>query len=315
MTDSPSRQRCLRIGTRGSQLALWQAEWTARKLQELGQATEIVTVATLGDDRPDTIIGGLDRQGVFTNAIQRALLSDEIDLAVHSLKDLPTAPLEGLSLASVPKRESPADVLVCRSATSLDDLEPGARVGTGSLRRQSQLLHARPDLKVEPIRGNVETRLHKLDEGQFEAILLAEAGLRRLGLAGRITQVLPYDQMLPAVGQGALGLECRSGDAEVIRAITPLDDRPTHLAVLAERSLLAHLRGGCLAPIGALAEIAGDRLCLSAVVLSHDGSQRLFHREVCGLGEAEDLGCRVADQLLAQGAAQLISAARDANSG
>jgi hydroxymethylbilane synthase len=213
-------------------------------------------------------------------------------------------------LAAVPPRESPADVLVSRSSASLAALPAAARVGTGSLRRQAQLRHARPDLRVESVRGNVETRLRKLDDGQFDALVLAEAGLNRLGLARRITQILPWEAMLPAVGQGALGIECRADDAAVRGALTPLGDPDTRAAVLAERSLLAHLRGGCLAPIAALGHVDGGTLHLSAAVLSRDGAHRLAASDLGPAADAIALGRRVADALLAQGAAALIAAAR-----
>jgi hydroxymethylbilane synthase len=257
---------------------------------------------------------------VFTKEIQRALLAGEVDLAVHSLKDLPTEPVEGLLLAAVPMRESSADVLVVRAGSgeqgagskiTFSDLPHGARVGTGSLRRQAQLRHVRPDLIVADVRGNVDTRLRKLDEGQFDALVLAEAGLRRLGLADRVSQVLPSDVMLPAVGQGALGIECRKEDAATQEILASLDDRVTHAEVTAERALLEHLRGGCMAPIGALGHVTSSKFLLSAVVLSADGQRRLAANEVGSPSEAETLGIRVADALLALGAAELIASSRN----
>ena len=197
-----ANERTLRIATRGSQLARWQADWVADRLRRSGQTVEIVEIATRGDVDQSEFVGDIGAPGVFTKEIQRAVLAGEADVAVHSLKDLPTDSVEGLVLAAVPMRESPADVLVSPLANSIDALPKGARVGTGSLRRQAQLRHPRPDLQVAAIRGNVETRIRKLDEGQFDAIVLAEAGLKRLGLAERISQVLPWELMLPAVGQG-----------------------------------------------------------------------------------------------------------------
>lgn len=294
----------IRLGTRGSALARWQAEWVAGQLSERGIAVQLTLITTQGDisTQPLGAIGG---QGLFTKEIQRALLDGRIDLAVHSLKDLPTEPVPGLVLAAVPPRESNQDVLVCRAA-SLDELPAGARVGTGSLRRRAQLLHYRPDLLLEDIRGNVETRLKKLDEGQFEGVVLAQAGLRRLGLEDRITQVLPLQLMLPAVGQGALGIETRAGESELHAALQPLDDPATHAAVLAERSLLAALRAGCLAPVGAWARLEDGQLRLDAVVLSPDGRSRLA-ASVAGPGDRPvELGAQAADQLIAQGAHDLI---------
>jgi hydroxymethylbilane synthase len=290
-------------------LARWQAEWVAARLMELGVVVELVPITTKGDVKsgPLSQVGG---EGLFTKELQRALLDGQIDLAVHSLKDLPTTPVDGLSLAAVPERESTADVLVSAKALRIEDLPPAARVGTGSLRRKAQLLHLRPDLVVEDIRGNVETRLRKLDEGQYDAIVLAEAGLKRLGLADRITSVIPRACMLPAVGQGALGIETRAGDAPTRGLLQPLDHFGTHQAVLAERALLFELRAGCLAPVGAWARLEGDRLALDAVVLSPDGARRLVASGAADVAAAITLGQQVAAQLLGQGAADLIAAAR-----
>jgi hydroxymethylbilane synthase len=301
--------RRLRLGTRASALARWQADWVAAELGKLGVPVEMIHISTQGDvsSRPLGAIGG---QGLFTKELQRALLDGSIDLAVHSLKDLPTERVPGLQLAAVPERESTRDVLVSNVADTLDALPPGARIGTGSIRRRAQLLHARPDLQVSEIRGNVDTRLRKLDEGQYEAIVLAEAGLRRLGWGERITQVLPIELMLSAVGQGALGIEARSDDGPTLQALAPLDHPVTHLAVLAERALLAALRAGCLAPVGAWARLAGGQLQLDAVVLSHDGRARLSAAASGPPEQAESLGQQAAADLLARGAAELIGASR-----
>jgi hydroxymethylbilane synthase len=313
MTIPPRSQSTLRIGTRGSQLARWQAEWVAEQLRRDGQEVELVEIATHGDIEPARSIEEIGTRGVFTKAIQRALLTGEVDLGVHSLKDLPTEPVDGLMLAAVPPRENPADVLVSNIAATWDRLPNAARVGTGSLRRQAQLRHLRSDLQIREIRGNVDTRLRKLDEGQFDAIVLAEAGLRRLELIERIVQVLPPDVMMPAVGQGALAIECRENDQATRAVVAVLDDPASHAAVLAERALLARLRGGCMAPVGALGRLDGDELQLTAVVLSADGARRLAARDVVhGIAavDAEQLGVRVAEALLAQGAAELIAESR-----
>ena len=311
--------KALRLGTRASKLARWQADWVAARLAERGHAVEIVEITTAGDEQQLGPVADIGAPGVFTKEIQRAVQSGHVDFAVHSLKDLPTDVIAGLMLAAVPPRESPADVLVVGSrgqgAGSKADsvigwLPAAARVGTGSLRRQAQLRHVRPDLVVENIRGNVDTRLRKLDQGQFDAIVLAEAGLRRLGLTERITERLPFDVMLPAVGQGALGIECRTEDAATLSALAAIDDPSAHVEVLAERALLAHLRGGCLAPIGALAQIASGRLQLSAVVLSRDGARRLAVRDEASPVDALELGRKVAEALLQQGAAELIAESR-----
>ncbi|NLF67905.1 MAG: hydroxymethylbilane synthase [Candidatus Anammoximicrobium sp.] len=301
--------RRLRLGTRASVLARWQADWVAAALAQLGVPVELVHVSTHGDvsSRPLGAIGG---QGVFTKELQRALLDGAVDLAVHSLKDLPTERPAGLALAAVPERESVRDVLVSHVVDGLDALPPGARIGTGSSRRRAQLLHARPDLQVSEIRGNVDTRLRKLDEGQYEAIVLAEAGLKRLGLSARITQILPLERMLPAVGQGALGVEARRDDDAVLQTLTQLDHPGTRWAVLAERALLAALDTGCLAPVGAWARVQGDGLQLDAVVLSPDGRERLAASSAGPPQQAESLGRAVAAELLARGASQLIAASR-----
>lgn len=269
---------------------------------------ELVPITTQGDVKAGPLgqIGGM---GLFTKELQRALLDNQIDLAVHSLKDLPTEPVAGLSLAAVPERESTADVLLSAKFSNLESLPQRARVGTGSLRRKAQLWHSRPDLQVEDIRGNVETRLRKLEEGEFDAIILAAAGLKRLGLADRITQVLPQSLMLPAVGQGALGIEARADDADTQQLLAPLNHENTHQAVLAERTMLLALCAGCLAPVGALALADGEQLSLQAVVLSPDGRRRIHAGAVTAANEAVYLGQIIAEELMAQGAAEMIAAA------
>lgn len=302
----------IRLGTRASALAQWQANWVASQLQRLGATVQMVPISTAGDRQQQGPIGAMGGQGVFTKEIQRALLDDLADLAVHSLKDLPTDEVPGLCLAAVPERAEVGDALVCRKWCSLDELPEGAVVGSGSLRRQSQLLRVRPDLQLKDIRGNVETRLKKLDDGDFDAVILAEAGLRRLGLEENITQIIPTSVMLPAVGQAALGLETRSNDRATREVVEQLTDRATFAAVTAERSMLATLRGGCLAPIGAWGRTDDDgRLVLSGRVLSSDGSACLEQTVAGEIGEAEQLGRDVAGSLIDQGASQLIAASRD----
>jgi hydroxymethylbilane synthase len=251
---------------------------------------------------------------VFTKEIQRALLDDRIDLAVHSLKDLPTEPVSGLTLAAIPPREDNRDVLICRSAEGLSALTAGSVLGTGSVRRQAQLLHLRPELEVRDIRGNVETRLRKLDDGQYDAIILARAGLRRLELEHRATEILARDQMLPAVGQGALGLEIRDNDQIARRIVQTLNHPPTWASVHAERSLLAALRAGCLAPVAAWGRGQENDLRLTAAVLSPDGKRRL-QVEVSGTWQhAEQLGRTAADKLIGDGARELIADSRGSSS-
>lgn len=300
--------RTIRLGTRSSALARWQADWVAERLRETGCDVELVFIQTTGDVTTGSLqtSGG---QGLFTKEIQRALLDDRVDLAVHSLKDLPTEPVDGLALAAVPPRESTHDAFVSQVADSVESLQPGARVGTGSRRRRTQLLHWRSDLEVLDIRGNVDTRLSKLAAGQFDAILLAEAGLRRLGLADRISQVLPKDRMLPAVGQGALGLETRADDEQTRRCLQPLHDEAAFAEVTAERTMLAHLRAGCLAPVGAWSRWEEDQLVLRGAVLSLDGRQRLIAESAGPATGAEAIGRHVAEQLIDQGADALIEAA------
>ena len=300
----------IRLGTRASALARWQADWVAARLEALGRTVELVPITTTGDREQRGPIGSLGSQGVFTKEIQRALLENRIDLAVHSLKDLPTEPIPGLSLAAVPERESVHDALICREQTLLADLPGGVRIGSGSMRRRTQILHHRPDLKLVDIRGNVDTRLAKLDGGQYDAIILAEAGLKRLGLASRITERIDSAIMLPAVGQGALGLETRTDDDTTRAALAPLDHPETHTAVLAERAMLATLHGGCLAPIAAWAYFEGDCLVLTGRVLSVDGVKRTEATETASNRECVALGQQVAQRLLAQGAADLIAGSR-----
>lgn len=331
MTDNTAKPSRLRLGTRGSQLARWQADWVAGELRRLGHDVELIEIVTRGDAERDRAVEDIGTRGVFTKEIQRALLAGDIDLGVHSLKDLPTEPVDGLMIGAVPVRASAADVLVAnphldeaqpglseslgnspelRGQAELTLLPHGARVGTGSMRRRAQLLHVRPDLCISDVRGNVDTRLRILDAGQFDAIVLAEAGLRRLGLASRISCVLSIELMLPAAGQGALGVECRADDPSTRAAVASLDDPATRIAVTAERALLAHLRGGCMAPIGTWGRIEAGTLALSAVVLSADGRKRLLAHDSSTPDDAPTLGRRVAEQLRAQGADELIAASR-----
>lgn len=300
----------IRIGTRGSKLARWQAEWVASELAKHHVETELVFLKTLGDVKSGPI-GNVGTQGVFTKEIQRALLDNQVDLAVHSLKDLPTDETDGLHLSTVPPRESCGDVLIANDVNTLDELPTGAVVGTGSARRRAQLLAHRPDLEVHDLRGNVDTRLRKLrEDNSINAIILAEAGLRRLGLEHHISQVIPKTIMLPAVGQGALGLETREDDQTTREAIGTLHDQATFQSILAERALLRTLRGGCIAPIGAWARLEGDELTLDAIVLNADGTQKVTATASALAEQCEELGIRTANELLAQGAAELLAAAR-----
>ncbi len=298
----------IRLGTRGSQLALWQANFIAGKLRPVvePQPVELVIIETHGDqvqDRPLSQLGGF---GVFTRAIQQALLDKQIDVAVHSLKDLPTIPVDGLKLTAVPPRGPIGDVLVSLKHERFADLPEGAIIGTSSLRRRAQILNQRPDLKLIDLRGNVETRLRKLREQDLDAIVLAEAGLHRLGLDRHITEVLDPKWMLPAVGQGAIGLECREDDGETSHFVEALNDPPTWSAVLAERAMLFALGGGCLVPIGAWTRVENGILTLRGSVLSPDGKRRIVDTH-CGPSDKPlGVGNELAAQLLAAGARELL---------
>jgi hydroxymethylbilane synthase len=298
----------IRIGTRGSKLALWQANHVADRLRPLAapRPVELVIIATSGDQVRDVPLAQIGGEGVFTKEIQRALLDGSVDVAVHSLKDLPTIPVEGLVLAAVPERGPSGDVFVSEKHRRFDDLPRGAVLATSSLRRRAQVLHRRPDLKVTDIRGNVETRLRKLHESGLDATILAEAGLLRLGLESAITEVLDPAWMLPAVGQGALGLECRADDREALAVVDALNHLPTRRAVLAERAMLSALGGGCQVPMGVVSRADGDVLTLRGAVVRPDGGARV---ETEGSGPAdqpESVGRRVAEELLARGAGGLF---------
>jgi hydroxymethylbilane synthase len=300
----------LRIGTRGSALALWQARHVADLLRAGAPAREIVLIEieTAGDVIRDLPLVELGGQGAFTKEIQRALQAGQVDVAVHSLKDLPTFAVENLVLAAVPARGPVGDVLISRKHPSFAALPARAVVATSSLRRRAQVLHRQPDLELVNVRGNVETRLRKLVEQNLDAIILAEAGLERLGRRADITEVLDPQWMLPAVGQGALGLECRADDAATRALLERIDDFSTHRAVLAERALLRGLGGGCQVPVGALTRVSEGELTLRGVVLAPDGSRRI---DAVGQGPAnapEDVGQKLAVELLALGARELLGA-------
>ncbi|MFO1063935.1 MAG: hydroxymethylbilane synthase [Pirellulales bacterium] len=301
--------KTIRIGTRGSKLALWQADWVTAQLRSHGYEVERIIITTTGDvaKQPLSQVGGM---GLFTKEIQRELLADNVDVAVHSLKDLPTIPVDGLRLAAVPERETTDDVLISRNGETFEVLPSGARIGTGSLRRAAQLKNWRTDVEIHEIRGNVDSRLAKLTAGEFDAIVLAAAGLTRLGLADKITERFSSDRMLPAVGQGALGLECRVDDVDVIAALRQLNHTASEAEVTAERAMLKQLLAGCLAPVAARATVDDDRLFLSARVLSLDGTEMLAASAEGSLGNAESIGRELADHMLARGAAELIAASR-----
>lgn len=304
----PQAVRELVIGTRGSKLALWQAEWVQARLRQLepGLSVSLKRIKTTGDKILDTPLATIGGKGLFIKEIEDALLHGEIDLAVHSMKDVPTYLPEGLEILAIPEREDPRDVLISRGGVPLSRLEAGARIGTSSLRRQAQLLHVRPDLDIRILRGNVDTRLRKLDAGEYDGIILAAAGLRRLGWSDRVTEVLPAEVCLPAIGQGAIGLEARADDRFVRDVTTRLDHRPTRMAVTAERALLERLEGGCQVPIAAHATISGETLTMSALVAGVNG-RRLVRDSIQGsVSEAQRLGVRLAERLLERGAAEIL---------
>jgi hydroxymethylbilane synthase len=299
----------LRIGTRGSELARWQACWVRDQLaaQHARLRIALVEIKTHGDRDRNTPLSQLGGLGLFTKEIQRALLDGAIDVAVHSLKDLPTQQPKGLTLAAVPRREDLADALVAPLHRTLDALPDGASVGTGSLRRRAQLLHLRPGLSVVAIRGNVETRLNLALQGRLDAVVLAEAGLRRLGLERHITERLGPPRFLPAVGQGALGVECRADDHATLALLASLDDPSARRAVVAERRALAELEGGCMIPLGAWGrDLEDGRLALDVAVFDPDGRTRAFASLTGPRDDPESLGRLVASAVRDQGADQLL---------
>jgi hydroxymethylbilane synthase len=321
MIGIPPHSSTIRIGTRSSRLAHWQAQWVADRLRahHPGLAVELREIRTHGDRDRNSPLAAIGGTGLFTKEIQWAVLDRSVDLAVHSLKDLPTQGPEELTLAAVPPREDVADALIAPVHRTLESLPKGARVGTSSLRRRAQLLYLRPDLDVVTIRGNVETRLNLALKGKLDAVMLAWAGMHRLGLHEHVTQRLEPPSFLPAVGQGALGIECRKSDQITRNLLSPLDDPATHRAVLAERRVLAELEGGCLIPMAAWArdveQEEGNRkdnpLALDAAVFDPDGHARVAAALHGPRDDPDDLGLRVAQILRNQGAEPLLQRTRD----
>jgi hydroxymethylbilane synthase len=299
--------KALRIGTRGSALALWQAKSIAAALRQGGVESELVIIKTSGDKFQQTSFSQMGTKGVFIKELEDALLDLRVDLAVHSMKDLPTEMPEGLTLAAICKREDVRDALLSSPGATLESLANGALVGTSSLRRQSQLLHVRSDLRMLELRGNVDTRIEKLKRGDYDAIVLAKAGLDRLGLSANISQVLPQEVSLPAAGQGAIGIEARAADAETLRVLDGLNDPETRSGVTAERAALAGLEGGCQVSIGAWGRVENGKLTLEVAVLSPDGAQRLWEKKSGAPEEAETIGAGVARKLRDRGAAALLA--------
>jgi hydroxymethylbilane synthase len=298
------------LGSRGSKLALWQANFIKNTLERQRPVeVRIEIIRTTGDkitDVPLATLGGT--KALFTKEIEEALLAGRIDLAVHSLKDMPTFLPQGLILAAIPAREDARDALISRHGQKWNELTAGARVGTSSLRRQVQLRRLRRDLMIEPLRGNLDTRLRKLDEGQYDAVVVAQAGLNRMGLADRATQIFSADEMLPAIGQGALAIETRDGDEELRAGLDGLRDPDTEAAITAERAFLARLGGGCQVPLAAHAQVKGEGLWLKGVVVTTDGEQAVEGSEEGAASEAEAIGKALAERLLKQGAAEILAA-------
>ncbi len=298
----------IKIGSRGSKLALRQAEWVQDQLQQKGHTVEIHTIKTSGDKILDVPLAQVGGKGLFVKEIEEALLREEIDLAVHSMKDVPTALAAGLHIAVITKREDPRDALISPRGEELLDLPEGATVGTSSLRRQAQLLALRPDLRIRSLRGNLDTRLRKLEGGDVDAIVLAAAGLHRMGWQDRITEYLETNRLLPAIAQGALGIECRKDDPEIQEAILPLNDSETAMTVKAERVMLEKLEGGCQVPIGGYSTLSDEKITLEGLVASLDGKKIVRESQTVSFLKARDLGLSVAAALLDKGAGDILKA-------
>ena len=303
----------LRIGSRGSQLALWQANHISALLGARGHEVEIEIIHTTGDKITDVPLAQVGTQGgfgkgIFTKEIEEALAAERVDLAVHSLKDLPTELSPGFEIAAITEREDPHDAFCSRLYSRIEDLPGSARVGTSSLRRQAQLKAIRPDLDIHPLRGNVDTRLRKLEQGEYDAIILASAGLKRLGKTESIKQIFSAEIMCPAAGQGALGIEIREGDSASRQHLAFLNDDAARTATTCERALLNRLGGGCQVPIGALAELRNGKLHLDAIVADPDGSRLLRESRDGDLNHPEQLGNAVGETLLRRGGDEILEA-------
>ncbi|WP_447970752.1 hydroxymethylbilane synthase [Nitrospira sp. M1] len=308
MTERNGRRSSLVIGTRGSRLALWQAEWVKSQLQQIAPevSVSLQRIQTSGDKILDVPLAKIGGKGLFVKEIEDALLKGEIDVAVHSMKDVPSVLPDGLAIVCVPEREDPRDAWVCRDGTSLQDLRRGATIGTSSLRRQAQILHHRADFDIQMLRGNLDTRLKKLQEGKYDAIILAAAGLRRLGWSQEISEYLPPDVCLPAIGQGALGLEGRTDDTFLKDLMVQLEDGPSRATVNAERAFLTRLEGGCQVPIAGYAVLQNNQLSLDGLIASVDGKRYIRDTISGSCDDAETLGVELADRLLAAGGQPIL---------
>ncbi len=303
-------EKIIRIATRKSPLALWQAEHVAERLERTfsGCRTELVKMTTQGDKILDAPLAKIGGKGLFVKELEQGMLDGLADIAVHSMKDVPVGFPAGLHLAAILTREDPTDAFVSNRYATLQDLPTNARIGTSSLRRQCQIKELYPDAEILSLRGNVNTRLSKLDAGEYDAIILASAGLKRLGMAGRITQCLDAEVSLPAIGQGAIGIECRSDDLEINKMLSVLHDSDTGLCVTAERAMNARLNGGCQVPIAGFAQLRGEQLFMRGLVGSPDGSVIYRAERTGGLDAAEVVGKMIAEDLLDQGADEILQA-------
>lgn len=303
-----TKEKQIVVGSRGSKLALIQTNWVISELKKLNPGFEfhIEKISTKGDKITDTPLSRLGGVGLFTKELETALIKGKIDLAVHSAKDVPTELHEGLMIGATPKREDPHDVLISNNNANLDKLPDAARIGTSSLRRRAQLLAFRPDFKILDLRGNLDTRLKKLETDDLDAIVVAYAGLRRMGYTGPISQIIPFDIMLPAVGQGSLCIEIRKDDARINKIVSSLDDLQTRIAIEAERALLAKLQGGCQVPIGAYAQIQENKVFLEAIICTMDGDHAIQDRNNGPSHQAAKLGEDLAERMLEKGGKRIL---------
>ncbi|GJQ24501.1 hydroxymethylbilane synthase [Candidatus Brocadia sapporoensis] len=303
-----TKEKQIVVGSRGSKLALIQTNWVISELKKLNPGFEfhIEKISTKGDKITDTPLSRLGGVGLFTKELETALIKGKIDLAVHSAKDVPTELHEGLMIGATPKREDPHDVLISNNNANLDKLPDAARIGTSSLRRRAQLLAFRPDFKILDLRGNLDTRLKKLETDDLDAIVVAHAGLRRMGYTGPISQIIPFDIMLPAVGQGSLCIEIRKDDARINKIVSSLDDLQTRIAIEAERALLAKLQGGCQVPIGAYAQIQENKVFLEAIICTMDGDHAIQDRNNGPSHQAAKLGEDLAERMLENGGKRIL---------
>ncbi|SMB94173.1 hydroxymethylbilane synthase [Desulfonispora thiosulfatigenes DSM 11270] len=305
-------KKCIRVGSRKSQLALWQSEFVISLLKERNPeyTFELIPISTKGDKLLDVALSKIGDKGLFTKELENALLENRIDFAVHSMKDIPTVLPEGLIISAITERHDSRDVLISKNMVLFDDLPKGAKVGTSSLRRRSQILNKRPDLSIEDIRGNLNTRLKKMETENFDAIVIAAAGVERLGWHDKITQKLDFSLSLPAVGQGALGIETRENDEEILKVIDTINHPETNSCVTAERSLLRYLEGGCQIPIGAHALIKDGKMFIEAMVASLDGKILIRDNLEGNIEDAKELGITLAEKLKAQGAVKILEEIR-----